>query len=193
MVNKNDKNRFQRKHVRAPLRSTCLYVDGEHVFKAKTLNVSEGGLLLSELPHIPEINSLPMMMAMPVYPKLANLTLEDLKQIDVENLPRKILKVKSRLVRSYEGQTNVDKVFINFIGCEFYYTSEEFREYITEYVETFARNTVYLLSLFESLNKRSEQLETLRYVAHILGYDRRMKIPLLRAKVLHDYQSLESL
>ena len=193
MVNKNDKNRFQRKHVRAPLRSICLYVDGEHVFKAKTLNVSEGGLLLSELPHIPEINSLPMMMAMPVYPKLANLTLEDLKQIDIENLPRKILKVKSRLVRSYEGQTNVDKVFINFIGCEFYYTSEEFRDYITEYVETFARNTVYLLSLFESLNKRSEQLETLRYVAHILGYDRRMKIPLLRAKVLHDYQSLESL
>jgi hypothetical protein len=194
MAIKNDKNnRFQRKHVRAPLRSTCLYVDGEHVFKAKTLNVSEGGLLLSELPHIPDINALPMMMAMPVYPKLSTLTLEELKQVNVENLPRKILRVKSRLVRSYEGESNVDKVFINFIGCEFYYTSDEFQNYINEYVDTFARNTVYLLSLFESLNKRSEQLETLRIVAHILGYDRRMKVPLLRAKVLHDYQSLESI
>lgn len=189
---KNDKSRFQRRHVRAPLRSTCLYVDGEHVFKARTLNVSEGGVLLSELPHMPDINAFPMMLSMPIYPKLSIMSYDELKGIEIENLPRKILKVKSRLVRSYEGQTNVDKVFINYIGCEFYFTSPEFENYITEYVETFAKNTVYLLSLFESLSKRSEQLETLRLVAHILGYDRRMKIPLLRAKVLHDYQSLES-
>lgn len=192
MANHPDQ-KFQRRHIRAPLRGACLYVDGEHVFKAKTLNVSEGGLLLSELPHIPEINSLPMMITMPIYPKLSTLSLETMKGLDIENLPRKILKVKSRMVRSFEGQTNVDKVFINYIGCEFYYTSEEFQEYITEYVETFAKNTVYLLSLFETLGKKNEQLETLRTVAYILGYDRRMKIPLLRAKVLHDYQSLESL
>lgn len=192
MSNSNDKHRFQRRYVRAPLRSTCLYVDGEHVFKAKTLNVSEGGLLLSELPHMPDINALPMMLSMPIYPKLSMMSFDELKAINIENLPRKILKVKSRLVRSYEGESNVDKVFINYIGCEFYYTSVEFEDYINEYIETFAKNTVYLLSLFESHSKKNDQLEMLRIVAHILGYDRRMKIPLLRAKVLHDYQSLES-
>lgn len=186
------KARFQRKHVRAPLHSTCLYVDGDYVFKAKTLNVSEGGILLSELPHIPEINALPMIISMPVFPKLQTLSLEEMRSLNLNDLPLKILKVKGRLVRSFSNESNVDKVFTNFIGCEFYYTSKEFNSYITEYVEIFAKNTIYFLSLFESLNKRSEQLELLREVAHLLGYDRRMKIPLLRAKVLHDYQSLES-
>jgi hypothetical protein len=190
---KNKNNSFQRKHVRAPLRSTCLYVDGEHVFKARTINVSEGGLLISELPHIPEINAFPLMVSMSIYPKLATLNLDELKALNVDDLPRKILKVKARLVRSFESESNIEKVFINHLGCEFYYTSEEFKIFILDYVETFAKNTVYLLSLFESLSKRDEQLEVLRTVAHILGYDRRMKIPLLRAKVLHDYQSLESL
>lgn len=193
MANQKEKAVFQRKHIRAPLKSTCLYVDGEHVFKAKTINISEGGILLSELPHIPEISSLPMMVSMPVFPKFSTLTLDQLNSLNLEELPRKILRVKSRMVRSFEGQSNVEKLFINFIGCEFYYKTDEFSAYITEYVETFAKNTVYLLSLFESLGNRSEQLETLRAVAHLLGYDRRMKIPLLRAKVLHDYQSLESL
>jgi hypothetical protein len=184
--------RFKRKHIRAPLKSTCLYVDGEHVFKARTLNVSEGGLLLSELPHLPEINSFPMMISMPIYPKLSQFTYEQLKNVNFDELPRKILKVKSRMVRSFEGESNVDKVFINYIGCEFYYTSPEFLEFINEYIETFAKNTVYLLSLFESLSNKQDHVEQLRLVAHLLGYDRRMKIPLLRAKVLHDYQSLEN-
>lgn len=192
MSKKND-HRFQRKHLRAPLKSVCLYVDGEHVFKARVLNISEGGILLSDLPHIPEINSLPVAIDLLQFPRLNTYTLDQLKVFSIEELPRKILKTKARLVRTFEGQSNVDRVFVNFIGCEFYNPSLEIQREIAQYVETFAKNTVYLLSLFESLNNRAEQLELLRSVAHILGYDRRMKVPLLRAKVLHDYQSLESL
>lgn len=185
--------RLQRQHLRAPLKSICLYVDGEHVFKARTLNISEGGILLSELPHIPEINSLPMAIELLQFPRLQNMTLEQIKAINFDDLPRKILKTKTRMVRSFENQSNVDKIFINYIGCEFYNPELDFRDEVSKYVETFTRNTVFLLSLFESLGNRSEQLELLRTVAHVLGYDRRMKVPLLRAKVLHDYQSLESL
>ncbi|MBC7713564.1 MAG: PilZ domain-containing protein [Rhizobacter sp.] len=185
--------RLQRKFLRAPLKSTSLYVDGEHVFKSRILNVSEGGVLLSELPHIPEINSLPIALNLIHYPRFQTLSLEQLKQLSVDDFPRSIVKTKVRMVRTFENQSNVDRVFINFIGCEFYNTDPEFKMIIFQYVETFAKNTVYLLSLFESLGNRVEQLETLRTVAHLLGYDRRMKVPLLRAKVLHDYQSLESL
>lgn len=185
--------RLQRKYLRAPLKSQALYVDGEHVFKSRILNVSEGGVLLSELPHIPEINSLPIALNIIHYPRFSGMSLDELKQLSVDDFTRTILKTKVRMVRSFENQSNVDRVFINFIGCEFYNPSAEFKLVIFQYVETFAKNTVYLLSLFESLGNRSEQLETLRTVAHLLGYDRRMKIPLLRAKVLHDYQSLESL
>ncbi len=185
--------RLQRKYLRAPLKSQALYVDGEHVFKARILNVSEGGVLLSELPHIPEINSLPIALNIIHYPRFSGMNLDELKQLSPDDFTRTILKTKVRMVRSFENQSNVDRVFINFIGCEFYNPDPEFKLVIFQYVETFAKNTVYLLSLFESLGNRAEQLETLRTVAHLLGYDRRMKIPLLRAKVLHDYQSLESL
>ena len=186
-------SRLQRKFLRAPLKSTSLYVDGEHVFKARILNVSEGGVLLSELPHIPEINSLPLAINLIQYPRFQGMPTEELKQLSTDDFVRVILKTKVRMVRTFENQSNVDRVFVNFIGCEFYNPPPEFKMAIFQYVETFAKNTIYLLSLFESLGNRVEQLETLRTVAHLLGYDRRMKIPLLRAKVLHDYQSLESL
>jgi len=192
MSNKSDP-RLQRKFLRAPLKSICLYVDGEHVFKARVLNISEGGILLSEFPHIPEINSLPLAIDLLQFPRLQGLTLDQLKHLNPEEFPRSILKTKARMVRTFEGQSPVDRIFVNFIGCEFFNPTSEFKMAVFQYVETFARNTVYLLSLFESLGNRTEQLELLRTVAHLLGYDRRMKIPLLRAKVLHDYQSLESL
>lgn len=185
--------RLQRKFLRAPLKSICLYVDGEHVFKARVLNISEGGILLSELPHIPEINSLPLAIDLVAFPRLQNLNLDQLKSLNADEFERIILKTKGRMVRTFENQSNVDKIFVNFIGCEFFNPTPDFKIAVFHYVETFAKNTVYLLSLFESLGNRTEQLELLRTVAHILGYDRRMKIPLLRAKVLHDYQSLESL
>jgi hypothetical protein len=60
-----------------------LYVDGEHVFKARTLNVSEGGVLLSELPHMPDINAFPMMLSMPIYPKLSIMSYDELKGIEI--------------------------------------------------------------------------------------------------------------
>lgn len=192
MSNKND-SRLQRKYLRSPLKSVCLYVDGEHVFKARVLNISEGGILLSDLPHIPEINSLPLAIDLLQFPRLQTLTFEQVKNLNADEFPRHIVKTKARMVRTFEGQSPVDKIFVNFIGCEFISSSVEFKMAVFQYVETFAKNTIYLLSLFESLGNRAEQLELLRSVAHILGYDRRMKIPLLRAKVLHDYQSLESL
>ena len=185
--------RLQRKHLRAPLKSTALYVDGEHVFKARVLNVSEGGLLLSELPHIPEINLLPIAINLINYPRFQGMTLDEVKQLSVDDFSRVIIKTQVRMMRSYENQNKVDLVFINFIGCLFYNPGPSFKIAILTYVETFAKNAVYLLSLFETLVARPEQAELLKTIAHLLGYDRRMKLPLLRSKVLHDYQSLGSL
>ncbi|NOT78896.1 MAG: PilZ domain-containing protein [Bacteriovoracaceae bacterium] len=185
--------RLQRKFTRAPLKSQALYVDGEHVFKAKVLNLSEGGILLSELPHFPETKILPIAVSLIHYPRFAGMVHDELKQLSVDDFERSIVKTTVHIMRNYENQSNVDKVFINYIGCEFYKPSPEFKLAIFDYVDVFSKNTIYLLSLFESLGNRAEQLETLRTVAHLLGYDRRMKVPLLRAKVLHDYQSLESI
>ena len=87
MTNKND-SRLQRKHIRAPLKSACLYVDGEHVFKARVLNISEGGILLSDLPHIPEINSLPLAIDLLQFPRMQTLTYEQVKELKIDEFPR---------------------------------------------------------------------------------------------------------
>lgn len=183
----------KRKHIRAPLHSTCLYLDGDYVFKAKTNNISEGGILLSEFPHFPDINALPLMITLREFPRFQSLSFEDLKKINMEDFPEKVIKIKARLVRTFEGESSVDRLFKKFIGCEFYTYSDESRAVIKNYVETYAKNVVYLLSLFESLGNKTEQLQALRTIAFFLGHDsNRIKIPILRAKILHDYQSLES-
>jgi len=186
-------SKFQRKHLRAPLKSEALYIDEDSVFKARTLNISEGGILISELPHVPEINALPLMIALIQYPKFSNVSPEKLKNLNPIEFPRTILKMKARMVRTFEGKSTVEKLFLTHIGCEFYPLDEETKAQIVEYVSTFAKNTIFLLSLFESNHHKKEQIELLRKVAELLGYDAQMAIPLLRQKVLHDYQSLESL
>lgn len=185
--------KFQRKHLRAPLKSEALYIDEDHVFKAKTLNISEGGILLCELPHVPEINALPMMVALIHYPKLGLLSPEKIKNLNTEDFPRSVIKLKARMVRTFEGKSTVEKLFLTHIGCELYPPSEDAKAAIIEYVNVFAKNTVFLLGLFESNHHKKEQVELLRKVAELLGYDSAMAMPLLRQKVLHDYQSLESL
>lgn len=185
--------KFQRQHLRAKLSSDALYVDDENVFKAKTINISEGGVLLSELPHVPEINSLPVAIKLIEYPKFSSLSYDQILNLNIDDFDNTIIKTKLRMVRSFSNQSNVDKVFVNFIGCEFYNPSNDVKVLINQYVEVYAKNTVYLLNLFEALRTKADLIDVLRHVAFLMGYDRRMKVPLLRAKVLHDYQSLENL
>ena len=191
-TDKND-SRFERKFLRAPLKSICLYVDGENVFKARTLNISQNGILLFELPHVPEITTIALAINLIKMPRLQTLVFDEVKALKEDQFDRTIIKLQAKMMRTFEGKSNVDKVFINYIGLEFCNHDNERSNIIADYIEVFTKNTIYLLSLFESLGNRIEQLELLRTVAFLLGYDRRMKIPLLRAKVLHDYQSLESL
>ncbi len=186
-------NNFQRKFVRAPLRSKALYVDGDHVFKAKTLNISEGGVLLCELPHVPEINAIPLMISLIQYPKLSLLSPEKIKAVNVHDLPKKIIKVKAKMARTYEDRSNVEKLFLTHIGCEFYPLSDDTHMEIVEYVNNFTKNVIHFLSLFESNHNKKDQIDLIRKIAEILGYDAHLSLPMLRQKVLHDYQSLESI
>ena len=62
---------------------------------------------------------------------------------------------------------------------------------IGEYVANFAKNTIHLLTLFESHSQH--QAELIRIISGLLGYRPDEKLSVLRQKVLHDYQSLEGL
>lgn len=180
---------FRRLHLRSPLLSDVLYEGDDHVHRALSVNISEGGILLAHLPHVPEIKALPIMFALPQYPTFSRLSPESIKSLRRETLDVRVIRSKARLVRSFEGHSEVDRVFVHKIGCEFVVMTEPDREAIASYVTVFASNIVYLLSLFQ----RSAQVDQLRHLAGLLGYEASEKLPLLRQKILHDYQSLESL
>ncbi len=182
---------FKRRHLRAPVYRWALYQDDEHVLKGRALNISEGGILLGELGHIPEINSLPMIIELPIFPEFnkMNFLNFDFAPIVLES---QIIRVRGKIVRSFQGRTEVDMLFQN-IGCEFVRLSEQGREAIDQYVKRYTRNLIYILGLFETMGKSRNNPRIIRYLAALLGYNADVKLPVLRMKMMHDYQSLESL
>lgn len=183
------KKKFRREYLRAPLKANVLYIDDDYVLKARTENISEGGILLENIPKIPVVPAIPLMMSIPHFPLLNRMTEERIMSFGPNSFDSDIIRVKARVVRSFEGKSEVEAVFMTHIGCEFVVMDEQTRSIIGQYVENFARNVVYLLGLFE----RHANPELIRHVAELLGYPIYQKINLLRMKVLHDYQSLESL
>lgn len=184
---------FRRAHLRAPLSTTVLYEDDGHVLKARTLNISQGGVLLENLPHIPEVNAMPLMVDLIEYPVLAKERVDHLLSRSPSDYDRKIFRVRAKMVRSFDVENEVDQIFVTRIGCQFVMPSKTAVDLIESYVSCFAKNTVYLLSLFENHGNRPAQIHFLRHVANLLGYQSGLALPKLRQKVLHDYQSLESL
>src|SRR5690606_20841742 len=70
---------YQRKFLRAPYRRQVLFGDREFVFKAHTLNISEGGLLLDQIPYFPESDSINLVLSLPQYPYFKNFDMYKLK------------------------------------------------------------------------------------------------------------------
>ena len=184
---------FKRAHLRAPLITDALYILDEFVLKANLLNISEGGILVDNLPRVPEIAAIPLMFPLIDYPEFSQLHADILLALNIQQLEKRVIRTKARIVRSFEGQSDVDKIFITKIGCQFVVCSDEDRELISQYVSRYGKNLIYYLGLFEGRGQKSGNLDVLRKVADLLGYDSTMQIGMLRLKALHDYQSLESL
>lgn len=181
---------FKRVFLRAPIKTFGLYQDDEHVFKAKLVNISEGGLLLEGLPHFPEVPGIPLLLDLPDIPDLLAMSASEVMALRPENFKRSIIRIKARLIRRYDQKSEVDDIFMTKIGCEFVKVDENEKVIIREYVLRFTKNIVYLLNQFEAGKKDPELL---RKTAELLGYRDEKRISFLRQKVLHDYQSLESL
>ncbi len=185
--------KFKRKHLRSPLKTIALFQSDCYVFRAQSLNISEGGVLLENLPSVPEINAIPLMLCLPQFPEFHSVSPARLKSLEIEEFDSNIIRVKARTVRQFEGMSEVDQIFVTRIGCEFVLASDSAKQSIKNYVSTFAKNTIFLLNLFESHANDEERILLIRHIAKLLGYDESQKLSILRQKVLHDYQSLESL
>jgi len=164
----------------------------DYILKAYLLNISEGGVLLDNLPSIPPVRAMPMMFPLIDYPELSLMHPDVLFSLEVKHLEKRIIRMKGRIVRSFEGFSEVDKIFATKIGCEFVNPGPLEKSLISKYVSRYARNLIYFLGLFEGRGQKADKTMLLRKTAELLGYDPDMQIARMRLKALHDYQSLES-
>lgn len=183
--------RFKREFLRAPLKTSALYLMEDFTLKAYLLNISEGGILLDNLPSVPPIKAIPLMFPLIDYPELSLLHPEVLFGLEVAHLDKRVIRMKARIVRSFEGFSEVDKIFVTKIGCEFVNPQPVEKNLISKYVSRYAKNLIYFLGLFEGRGQKADRVQLIRKTAELLGYDSELQIARLRLKALHDYQSLE--
>lgn len=182
---------YQRKHLRAPFRDTVLYADGDYVFKATSLNISEGGLLIDQMPGFPEKDEVPLLISLPQLPFLKNFSLLKMQTFSKELFGRHVIRVQARMVRREQLSQNLDNIFRSRFGLQFIRINELDQKYLEEYVITFASNLIYLQTLIDSYNTDEETKVRVRILASLLGYKDTERIALLRAIVTQDYKSLQ--
>ena len=179
--------KWKRIYQRAPLRGHILYKDGEYVFKAKTLNVGEGGIGLESFPKIPSAPSIPIMFSLIQYPPLSDPIKERVDGAFQGQLSSQVIRARTSLVRTKNKQTESEKVFMTKFALQFTSLEEGSQKLIQSYVTNMAHNIRYLLKLFEQTDDNVEN------IARFMGYPTGGDPNLIRAAILHDYQSLESL
>lgn len=182
---------YQRKHLRAPFKETVLYADGDHILKARALNISEGGLLIDELPSFPETDEVALMVSLPQLPSLKNFSVLKMQTFSKELFQHKVIRMKARMVRREQLSQDLDNIFRSRFGLQFIRISEVDHKAIEDYVLTFASNLIYLQTLIDSFNSDEETKVRARTLAGVLGYNEIEKIAHLRAAVTHDYKSLQ--
>jgi hypothetical protein len=187
MIKKN----YQRRHLRAPFKESILYADGPYVFKAKTLNISEGGILLDELPSFPATDEVNLLISLPQLPSLKNFSLLKMQTFSKEIFGRHVIRARAHMVRREELSQDLENIFRSRFGLEFTGVGQQERKLIEEYVSTFSSNLIYLQTLIDSFNTDEETRVRTRTLAKILGYEEVERIAHLRSLVTHDYKSLQ--
>lgn len=182
---------YQRRHLRAPFKESVLYSDGVHLFKGRATNISEGGMLIGELPSIPRTDVISLIISLPHIEPLKNLSLLQLKTFNPEIFRKNVFTVKAHMVRREELASDVSSIFGTRFGLEFIEIKEKHRKLIESYVANFSANLIYLQTLIDLYNYDEETKKRARALARILGYDQDEKIAKLRAQITHDYRSLQ--
>jgi PilZ domain len=185
------KKNYQRRYLRAPFKESIIYADGSDVLRAKCLNISENGLLISELPAFPDQDQVPLLIKLPQIPSLKNFSLLKMQNFNGELFPSHIIRVRGRIARRGELSQDLGNIFTTSFGLQFSKIGQNEQKMIEEYVTTFSSNLVFLQTLIDSYNGEEDIQEKTRVLAAILGYQRHEKIAQLRLKVNEDYRNLQ--
>ena len=184
---------YQRKYLRAPYRGQVLFSENDYVFKANSLNISEGGMLLDNVGHFPDAKSLSFMICLPHHPLFKNYNLNKILDYENEFTPHETIRFEAKMVRKIGIDSKVDGMFQSRIGVEIQDINPVDQAKISDYVDVFSSNLIYLQVLIDSINSDKNNLAKIRRVSSILGYAGPLKISYMRKIVEHDYKSLQLL
>lgn len=188
----NEERGYRREYLRAPFRQNVLYCDQDFVFKARAMNISEGGLLLDQVPYFPQKGKVvPLMLALAQYPYFKNFDLEKLENYSTDLLRLQVIRLGCEVVRKREVKSQVEEVFSSRVGAKFIDLSVHSRQQIKNYVEILASNLVYLHFLMDNLNADEINLKKFRALARILNYDSQLKVSQLRTLISVDYANMQ--
>lgn len=182
---------YQRSYLRAPHCEEILFVENNFVFKASTINISEGGILLDQVGYFPEEDEVPFMLRLRQYPYLKNYTLNKLRMYSQESFGASVVRFKATMVRKISIKNQAQGVLTSKIGLSISDITPFDKARISNYVDVFASNLIYLQVLIDSIHSDKNNLEKIRLVSKILGYDDVEKVSHLRKIVEHDYKSLQ--
>lgn len=187
LKNKN----YSRTHLRAPLKTYVLYEDDSYVFKAKLMNISEGGILIQQLPHFPNNEVVPIMFSLPNYLEFPKLKREEILSLSFDSTEKKIFRAKIKTIRRTQSTTSVEQIFQIGIGGKFIELTPHTQKAITNFVQTFTKNLVYLLNLLEINADAGPHGDLIKHLSLLFGYEPSLTLSEIHQLVRHDYQSLE--
>lgn len=182
---------YRRQHLRAPFHFNTLYADQGFVFKAKCLNISEGGMLMDQIPYFPDHDRVPLMLSIPQFPSFKNFNYQKLRDFSFDLFPKKVVRLKCQVVRKFGIESDVDQIMASRVGVSFTDIDPVRSKIIAEYVEGFLSNITHLLAMIDSVNYDEQALPKIRELASLLGYNRDIKISTLRKIISQEYLSLQ--
>lgn len=180
--------KLRRKHLRAPLHTNFLYKDKNGVQKGIVENISEGGVYLTDLRSSPPNEVFDVYFDLPELVNFSSLPISEILSLGKESFKHHVFHAELEVKRLAEKASQV-----NAIGCEFFKIDSEQQLLIKNYVANYASNIIFTLSLFEQGVHRKDVKDLVMKSISLLNYPKIEKLSDLRQKLLHDYQSLESL
>lgn len=180
---------YSRNALRAPLKTSVIFESDSNVRKGAGINISKTGMLVSRLRNADVGEEVNLMVKLPLYPKFQQLSVQRIQEIIQNNdYEADVVRLRAKVVRAFARDDGTE------VGLEFFEgVTEENLSKIDDYVSLYTQNIMFIISLFEQIGDNEQCLEMIRLLSGFLGYDSGAKIAVLRQKVLHDYQNLESL
>ena len=182
---------YQRKHLRAPYWQHILFVDEGHVHKGKGLNISQGGLLLHEIGHLPKGGEVQFLIYLPEFPLFKNYNLEKVQSFNPDNFIGQTIRFSAKHITRGEKISETEGVFMSKIAFEINQISKVDSMKLSRYVDNLSSNLIHLQVLLDNLNSDETNLLRLRKIASYFGHSFDEKISVLKHDIEHDYKSLQ--